>query len=228
MNANGTAQDLPSLAGFEDDDAADFASLLGARPRARAKQTEEVAEAAAPAAQQPDPAAEQETPAVEAVTAAKRRSVQSKPKGTKSAGAKQAPAKATQAAATPAADEDENKILPSSVHIPTELIASVIEYRDAHDMSNGQVLITAIEFSYAKLRELIHPGSTGGGLFQQRATKGSRNNEGPVSPLNIRLYKADYTVIDNLVAEVGAFSRGHLATVSLRHFFDSQKNQKKK
>lgn len=234
MNANGTAQELPSLAGFEDDDPTDLASLLPARPRARAQRTAEPQPTPTPAeeptaqeAGEPAPAAAPASPRRRA-TAAKgsaKGKASTKPRATK------APTTATTEAETkppadaaPADEADaQNKTLPSIIHIPTDLIPAVIEYREASGMSNGQVLITAIEFSYEKLRDLIHPASTGGGLFQQRATKGSRSNDGPVSPLNIRLFKADFAVIDNVVKEAGAFSRGHLASVSFRYFFENQK-----
>lgn len=203
MNAHGTAHELPPgrLASFEDDDT-DFASILGSRPRA----------ASAPA---PTPVTPAAPPTVE------------KPGPAKKASAKKAPAqKATPSSTpdqtTPKHSERANIIKPSSVHIPLPLHTQTLAYRDEHGMSNGQVVIAAIEYANPQLKDLIHPGATGGGLFAQRATKGTRLNEGPLTPLNVRLYEADYEVIDSLVKATGAFSRGHLITVSLRHFFANQ------
>jgi len=198
MNAHGTAHELPAgrLASFEDDDTADFASILGARPRS-----------AAPAEQQPDAEAPKKTAAKKA---AKKPAARKKATDTQ---AKQ------EAAPTPAYSDRANAIKSSSVHIPTPLLEQLVAYRDQHKMSNGQVVIAAIEHAHPKLKDLIHPATTGGGLFAQRATKGTRLNEGPLTPLNVRLFEADYEVIDKLVNEFGAFSRGHLITVSLREFF---------
>lgn len=202
MNAHGTAHELPAgrLASFEDDDT-DFASILGSRPRA----------AAAPA---PTPV----TPTTPPPAAAK-------PVQAKKTPAQKARPSSTQAPtppATPKHSERANVIKSSSVHIPLPLHAQTLTYRDEHGMSNGQVVIAAIEYANPQLKDLIHPGATGGGLFAQRATKGTRLNEGPLTPLNVRLYEADYEVIDGLVKDTGAFSRGHLITVSLRYFFDNQ------
>lgn len=200
MNAHGTAHELPAgrLASFEDDDTADFASILGAKPRS-----------AAPAEPQPDAEAPKKAPK-KAPPATKKPAARKKATGTE---AKQ------ETARTPAYNDRANAIKSSSVHIPTPLLEQLVAYRDQHKMSNGQVVIAAIEHAHPKLKDLIHPATAGGGLFAQRATKGTRLNEGPLTPLNVRLFEADYEVIDNLVSEFGAFSRGHLITVSLREFF---------
>ena len=123
---------------------------------------------------------------------------------------------------TPKYSERANEIKSSSVHIPTPLLEKLVTYRDQHGMSNGQVVIAAIEKAHPRLPDLIHPVTAGGGgLFEQRATRGVRTTEGPLTPLNVRLYAQDYEVIDRLVKEFGAFSRGHLVTVSLTEFFDN-------
>lgn len=197
MNAHGTAQELPAgrLATFEDDDAGDLASILGARPK---------------------------TPAADPSAPADRTAQRQAPAPAKKSAPKKAPAAKAPAAKAPTApkySERDNAIRSSSIHIPTPLLEQVVVYRDEHGMSNGQVVIAAIEAAHPKLKDLIHPGATGGGLFAQRATKGIRANDGPLTPLNVRLFEADFAVIDRLVEEFGAFSRGHLVTESLREFF---------
>lgn len=131
--------------------------------------------------------------------------------------------KASSKKPVPAHSERENEIKSSSVHIPTALFDPLKAYRTAKGMSNGQVIIAAIEATYADLRELIHPATAGGGgLFAQRTTKGVRTTEGPLAPLNVRLFEEDYKVIDRLVEEFGAYSRGHLVTVALTEFLKNQ------
>lgn len=131
--------------------------------------------------------------------------------------------KASSKKTVPAHSERENEIKSSSVHIPTALFEPLKAYRTAKGMSNGQVIIAAIEATYADLRELIHPATAGGGgLFAQRTTKGVRTTDGPLAPLNVRLFEEDYKVIDRLVGEFGAYSRGHLVTVALTEFLKNQ------
>jgi hypothetical protein len=125
---------------------------------------------------------------------------------------------------TPAARSDrENEIKSSSVHIPTALFEPLKAYRTAKGMSNGQVIIAAIEATHTDLADLIHPATAGGGgLFAQRTTKGVRTTDGPLAPLNVRLFEQDYKVIDRLVEEFSAYSRGHLVTVALTEFLKNQ------
>lgn len=195
--AKGQAQELPAgrLASFEEEDSTDFASILAPRNRREREQTP--AGAAAPAAE-----------------------VASAQKPSASTPADPEPAQATGEGQTPAYSERANEIKSSSVHIPTPLLEKLVAFRDEHGMSNGQVVIAAIEKAHPKLPQLIHPVTAGGGgLFAQRATRGVRTTEGPLTPLNVRLYTQDYEVIDRLVEEFGAYSRGHLVTVSLTEFF---------
>ena len=196
--AKGQAQELPAgrLASFEEEDSTDFASILA--PRNRREQ---------------GPAASAAAPQVEEAAPAQKRA----------GNAPADPEPAAQAAGegeVPAYSERANEIKSSSVHIPTPLLEKLVAFRDEHGMSNGQVVIAAIEKAHPKLPQLIHPVTAGGGgLFAQRATRGVRTNEGPLTPLNVRLYTQDYEVIDRLVEEFGAYSRGHLVTVSLTEFF---------
>ena len=48
----------------------------------------------------------------------------------------------------------------------------------------------------------------------------SRLSDGPLTPLNVRLFEQDYVVIDELVARFGAFSRGDLISTALTAYFD--------
>lgn len=217
MNAHGAAQELPSLSSFEDDDDLDFTEFAKRRRSPQRADTTTTQPPNVPAdAEQAATAQKAETEAAPTSSRKRTRKTAGEKKATQPAA--ESPTKPTTERA-PSYSERANAIKSSSVHIPTPLLEQLVAYRDQHKMSNGQVVIAAIEHAHPKLKDLIHPATTGGGLFAQRATKGTRLNEGPLTPLNVRLFKADYEVIDKLVNEFGAFSRGHLITVSLREFF---------
>jgi hypothetical protein len=91
-------------------------------------------------------------------------------------------------------------------------------------MSNGDIIITAIEKTYRQLQTLIDPPpTTGGALFSQRVSRPPRApTTEPVSPLNYRLTIEDYAVLDRLVNELGAASRSHLISTALTVYFEQQ------
>lgn len=112
--------------------------------------------------------------------------------------------------------ERKNRIRSSSVHIPATLIPKIIAERSNTGRSNGEIVIVALEQTYPKLGELVgERGETGGGLFELRSSRGARVANGPLTPLNIRLREEDFDVIDRLVAETSAYSRGHLISTAL-------------
>ena len=109
-----------------------------------------------------------------------------------------------------------NRIRSSSVHIPVPLIDYVAAERQRTGASNGEIVIAALEQTHGQLPDLIsRRSSTGGALFAARVSRGVRLSDGPLTPLNVRLHEADYAVIDSLVQQHGAYSRGHLITVAL-------------
>lgn len=223
--AKSNAQELPAgrLAGFEDDDTEDWSSFR--RSSSKSKTRSRTAAAKAPeagAAGEGSGAAAlvlevADAPAAQAPVAGKS-SEQPEP----STGAASVSGEGTRDGEVPAYGDRANEIRSSSIHIPTPLLEKLVKFRNEHGMSNGQVVIAAIEKAHPKMPQLIHPVTAGGGgLFAQRATRGVRTTEGPLTPLNVRLYTQDYEVIDRLVEEFGAYSRGHLVTVSLTEFFDN-------
>ena len=228
--AKGQAQELPTgrLASFEEDDESDFASILGPR-RGASKDADAATEPPSANHTRKKTAGDDQGPAVttDAPHGAPAPATRAQKKSATTAqNATEAPTSATpvkeSAGGTevPAYSKRQNEIRSSSVHIPAQLLEKLVAFRDEHGMSNGQVVIAAIEKAHPKLPELIHPVTAGGGgLFAQRATRGVRTTEGPLTPLNVRLYTQDYEVIDRLVEEFGAYSRGHLVTVSLTEFF---------
>lgn len=107
----------------------------------------------------------------------------------------------------------------STVQIPVSLLPDIKTTREAQGLTNGEIIIEAIEGTHERLRDLIHPPTTGGTLFAARSTKSNRSVDGPLAPLNVRLRNADWEVIDRLVVDVDAFSRGHLITVCLKAYY---------
>lgn len=121
----------------------------------------------------------------------------------------------------PAHSERQNRIRSSSVHIPAPLIERIVAERTRDGHSNGEIVIAALEYAHDRLGELIaRRGATGGGLFASRTSRGKRLSDGPLTPLNVRLFEQDYVVIDELVARFGAFSRGDLISTALTAYFD--------
>jgi hypothetical protein len=208
FTAGGTARELPAgrLRSFEDDDESpDLASLLTRRsPRSRQR-------TGSPA---PDPGG---TRGVEAPT------VQPGEESSESPRRRSARSPAAQRGDT-ASHRDtvrKNRIHSSSVHIPSALIDRIIAERERSGRSNGEIIIAALESTHSQLNQLIQRRDpTGGSLFATRPSRGARLTDGPLTPLNVRLYEADYDVIDQLVEKFGAFSRGHLISAALTAYFD--------
>jgi hypothetical protein len=120
---------------------------------------------------------------------------------------------------TPRHSEGKNRIRSSSVHIPAALVDKIVAERERSGRSNGQIVIAAIEAAHPRLGQLIAPAEgAGGALFQQRSSRVVRTMDGPLTPLNVRLFEDDYEIIDQLVAQFGAFSRGHLITAALTDY----------
>ena len=147
--------------------------------------------------------------------------------------APQAPDEAAQAPAAVHATPDEagaeeldgeeagpagNRLRASNVHIPASFMPRLAKARDGRRLSNGEWVIVALEATHEQLGDLIRPQPTGGSLFAPRATRAARTYDGPLTPFNIRLRAADFAVIDQLVEQFGASSRGHLITVAFDAF----------
>lgn len=231
---SGAARALPTgrLTDFEDDPAPDMATLLSPRAR-RPDATPDVPagpDAAGPPAQEllVAPAPGQSDPEAEQATVSPPTGNEN---GTAAAAAAEdlpatgpdvmpaAPAGPSPPAAAPAR---RNRIKPSTVHVPARLMPAIRTDRENTSRSNGELVIAAIEGCHAQLAELLgrRPAPTGGALFASRASRGARLSDGDLTPLNVRLYEADWEVIDTLVAQYQAFSRGHLISTALLHFFD--------
>jgi hypothetical protein len=114
----------------------------------------------------------------------------------------------------------ESKVRASNVHIPVTLLEPIAALKKQKGLSNGEIIISAIEATYADLKNLIHPSATAGGsLFAARHSRVPRGSDGPLTPLNYRLRGEDYLTLDRLVDQFEASSRGHLITVALTAYF---------
>jgi hypothetical protein len=107
------------------------------------------------------------------------------------------------------------------MHIRSSLVEQIVSERETTGRSNGTIIIAALEAAHPHLGTLLPPVGepTGGGLFAARPTHAPRTIEGPYSPLNVRLFEADFEVLDQLVATYGARSRSHLVDAALGHYF---------
>lgn len=200
----GTARTLPTLAGFEDETPIDLAGLIK-RPRL----TDTPPTPPTPA---PEPPGRPATATPDPEPAPK--------KAAKAAAKKAATTKQPTGAATGPAPQGRSVIRSSSVHIPVALIPLIGEEKQRTGWSNGQIVIIAIEACHPRLRELIGASDpAGGNLFASRPARGLRSAGGPLTALNVRLYEQDYAVIDQLVEQHGALSRGHLITTALNDYF---------
>lgn len=184
------------LTDFEDDDPADIATLLPRRIPARPTQTPTVpapsASAVAPTG--PELVPDTNTPLV--------------PDDTEP---------------TPTQPGRQNRIRSSSMHIRSTLVERIIRERENTGRSNGNIIIAALEAVHTHLPDLLPQTAapTGGSLFAARTTRTPRTETGPYSPLNVRLYEADFAVLDDLVRTSGARSRSHLVDIALAHYFDT-------
>jgi len=183
------------LAGFEDDEAFDMTSILGRRTSPAEPQHPATPKTTAPT---PRPA-----PAKTPTTARK----------------KATPTKVADTA--PVVRAPRNRMRSSSMHIRSSLVEQIVHEREKTGRSNGNIIIAALETCQNRFAELLPPVSppTGGSLFAARATHAPRTDEGPYSPLNVRLYEADFTVLDQLVSTYGARSRSHLVDTALAYYF---------
>lgn len=210
MTTPGDARDLPTLSGFEEGgDEPDMGALLQRRtPQKPVKQT------LTPRTAPQEPTTSSAPPAGRTRT---RKSVHTAPGKDP---AEPTPPAAAKPARRPAHSERANKIRSTSVHVPAPLLANLVAYREAQDLSNGDIVIAAIEYAHPRLGDLIKPPSrAGGSLFEGRTARSVRTTDGPLTPLNVRLFESDFGVLDGLVADYDAFSRGHLITVALTDFF---------
>jgi hypothetical protein len=129
-------------------------------------------------------------------------------------------ARAPAAAPEVALKGPEQRVRRSNVHIPVRLLGPITDKTEREGLSNGELIIAAIEQTFDRLPDLIHPApTTGGNLFDSRRSRVSRSTDGPLTPLNYGLREVDFQTLDRLVEQLRASSRGHLITAALTAYF---------
>lgn len=203
----GTARELPAghLRGFEDETPADLSGLLA--PRVVAP----TGESGSDDRRRPAPTSGLDDSAVtDGEVGIRETTSRSKRTGEGRSARPKAP---------PSTKGPEDKIRASNVHIPVVLMDRIAAKKASANLSNGELVIAALEACHDRLSDLIgQRGPTGGSLFTARMTRGVRTSDGPLTAFNIRLLQRDYAVIDQLVEKHGAFSRGHLVTAALTEY----------
>lgn len=116
----------------------------------------------------------------------------------------------------PAPKGVEDKVRPSNVHVSVDLVAPFSAWCEQMGLSHGEGIIYILEATSTDLPTLIKkPTTAGGSLFESRRSHPIRPTEGPRTPLNYRMRAADFAILDQLVDQFGATSRGHLISTAI-------------
>lgn len=124
----------------------------------------------------------------------------------------------------PKSSESTGARRPSTVLIPMELSSAFERARDSQGLSNGDLIIAALEATGDQLADEIAKmgGRAGGGRFAARVTHQAAVKHEKGTLLNYRLFEADYEILDQMVAECNARSRNELIVTALRlHLSDT-------
>ncbi len=149
------------------------------------------------------------------------RPARSSTKGTGKKARKQASARPAGEAVAPTPDEGtkgpEDRTRASNVQLPTSLYEQVEAKCLQRKLTHGELILVAVESTYDRLKELIHPNETiGGKLFAARASNSNPTSEaGFKTPMNYRLREGDFAVLDHVATEFSARSRNHLIVAAL-------------
>lgn len=196
------------LANFEDDEDSDLQPTLPPRPR-RTATPPPAGPAASPSSAASKPARKTAQRPAPAPAPAPQEPTPQEP-GTPEPGTPE-----------PGTKGPEHRVRASNVHIPVALVTPIGQKKAAEGLSNGEIIISAIEATYAQLENLIDPAPTAGGsVFEPRRSHPSRASDGPLTPLNYRLREADFATLDRLVERFHASSRSHLISVALAAYFN--------
>lgn len=108
----------------------------------------------------------------------------------------------------------------SNMRIPLADADLIKKIREELDMSNGELITTAIGELYTDgdLATLFQPRHQPGDLFETRATRLplKRQPDTTFVMVSYRLTASDFATLDRIQREVGARSRGQLITTALR------------
>lgn len=129
--------------------------------------------------------------------------------------------KAPDVATNPAGRGLDDRVKPSNVHVSVELIEPFSTWCQQMGLSHGEGIIYILEATHDQLPQLINPPTTAGGsLFASRRSHPARPTEGPRTPLNYRMRNEDFAILDQLVEQHGATSRGHLISTAITAYLN--------
>lgn len=214
-----TARPLPAgrLSGFEGDDdderSAQLRTLLQRSPTSSSPVPERTAAPASDqvlAAAEPGMAASEVRPLPPAAKDAELRRPRAQPRRAR-------PRRERRPAAGVTATTGGAATRASTVWIPESLFEQIEAYVQRTQLSNGEVLIAALEaIDEQRLGERLT--RAGGGRFAARPSR-ARQEIGPYKIWNFRMRPEDFDTYDDIVASVNAASRAQLATAALAAFF---------
>ena len=125
-------------------------------------------------------------------------------------------------APAPEQPDVDDEMRPSSLHVPSNLIGLIRADRNATGRTNGEILIAALEETEDGLPTYLRPqGTVGGSRFRSRGVR-ARPDDNDLTPVAVRLFTSDYAAIDDMVRELQARSRSHLAAAALRAYYDAR------
>ncbi|MBV6762655.1 hypothetical protein [Rhodococcus opacus] len=116
----------------------------------------------------------------------------------------------------PEVPADDDPVVASNVHLPIQTSERIAKECESRSMTTGELFIEALEATYDRLNDLIHPGGTvGGTLFKARGIGSTPKQKASTKQVAYSLLSSDFEVIDRLKAEVSARSRSQLLTAAL-------------
>lgn len=126
----------------------------------------------------------------------------------------------------PRKDTAADAVRGTTIYIAAHLFDRIESVRTTKRMSNGEIVLAAVDATHRQLPALIaaertaaaggeNDAAAGDSLFAPRPSAGRPRKAVARTMLQVRFREADYAVLDRLVAQVGANSRSHLINLAL-------------
>lgn len=94
------------------------------------------------------------------------------------------------------------------LHLPTAIATQLVAARTERRLTNGELIIAAIEAMHDRLNDLIHPGEVvGGRIFKARGVGSTSPGKVPTTPVAYSLRASDFEVLDELKRDCAARSQ---------------------
>lgn len=115
---------------------------------------------------------------------------------------------------------EDDPVVSSNVHLPEEIAQHLAEVGRRRNLTNGEMVIEALESTYGRLSEFVHPGGkVGGTLFKARGVGSTVKQKADTKQVAFSLLRSDFEVIDRIKEELAARSRSHLLTAAFQAYF---------